>query len=159
MARRSADSVAADVTLLDRDGDGYVDRVYAADMGGTVWRMDVDDASTTNWKLFKFAVAKQLADGSGYREKFLFRPDVVPTSAFDAVLLGSGNREEPLSTTTNNRFYMFKDLKTGKDASISPALTTISDYGTMLNAATADVDGAPGRDPRTRATAAGITRC
>jgi type IV pilus assembly protein PilY1 len=132
-----SDSVAADVSLLDRDGDGYIDRVYAADTGGTVWRMDVDNASTSNWNLFKFAVAKQLADGSGYREKFFYRPDVVPTSAFDAVLLGSGNREEPLATTTNNRFYMFKDLKTGKDASVSPALTTISNYGTMLNAATA----------------------
>lgn len=130
-------SVAADVTLLDRDGDGYVDRAYAADMGGSVWRMDLDDASTTNWKLFKFAVAKQLADGSGQREKFLFRPDVVPTRAFDAVLLGSGDREDPLSTTTNNRFYMFKDFKTGKDASTSPAMTTISDYSKLLNAATA----------------------
>ncbi len=145
-ARPIGDSVAADVTLLDRDGDGYVDRVYAADMGGTVWRMDVDDASTTNWKLFKFAVAKQLADGSGYREKFLYRPDVVPTTVFDAVLIGSGNREDPLSTSTNNRFYMFKDFKTGKDASAGTPMAAISDYGTMLNAATADADDAPGRD-------------
>jgi type IV pilus assembly protein PilY1 len=132
-----ADSVAADVTVLDRDGDGYVDRVYAADTGGTLWRMDVDDASPANWKLFKFAVAKQIADGSGQREKFFYRPDVVPTKSFDAVLIGSGNREEPLATTTNNRFYMFKDFKTGKNAAASPALATITNYSNMLNAATA----------------------
>jgi type IV pilus assembly protein PilY1 len=130
-------SVAADVTLLDRDADGYVDRVYAADTGGTVWRMDVDDASIANWKLFKFAVARQTAAGSGNREKFLFRPYVLPTSSFDAVLIGSGNREDPLSLTTSNNFYMYKDFKTGKDASASPAMAPITDYGTMQNAATA----------------------
>jgi type IV pilus assembly protein PilY1 len=100
--------------------------------------MDVDDASASNWNLFKFAVAKQIADGSsGQREKFLFRADVVPTTRFDAVLVGSGNREDPLSTTTNNRFYMFKDFKSGKDASAAPAMTAISDYTKLLNAATA----------------------
>jgi len=31
----------------------------------------------------------------------------------DAVLIGSGDREHPFDTTVTNRFYMFKDRKTG----------------------------------------------
>jgi type IV pilus assembly protein PilY1 len=53
------------------------------------------------------------------------------------VLVGSGNREDPLSTTSNNRFYMFKDFKTGKDASANLASAFIGDYSKLLNAAAA----------------------
>ncbi|KKK95159.1 hypothetical protein LCGC14_2675610, partial [marine sediment metagenome] len=33
-------SIAADVTTLDSDYDGYIDRIYATDTGGNIWRVD-----------------------------------------------------------------------------------------------------------------------
>ena len=36
-------SIAADVTLLDSNYDGYTDRIYAADTGGGIWRIDISD--------------------------------------------------------------------------------------------------------------------
>lgn len=39
-------SIAADLSLVDRDYDGYVDRLYAVDVGGNVWRVDLQPAKT-----------------------------------------------------------------------------------------------------------------
>ena len=38
--------IAADITVLNRDGDptGYSDRLYAADLGGNIWRIDLEPA-------------------------------------------------------------------------------------------------------------------
>lgn len=119
------DPVAADVTLVDRNSDGFVDRVYAADVGGNIWRVDLDPhgfglASTpADWKITKLAAL----GGTGKdARKFLFAPDVVTTSGFDAVMAISGDREHPLYTTdttagmaynVQNRIYMIKDTQTG----------------------------------------------
>ena len=34
---------ATDLTVIDSDADGLADRIYAADLGGRVWRIDFDD--------------------------------------------------------------------------------------------------------------------
>jgi type IV pilus assembly protein PilY1 len=71
--------------------------------------MDVDNATHSLWKLFN------LANVTSPR-KFLYPPEFVLTRDFTAVLVGSGDREKPLKLTGVDRFYMFKDKKTGKDA-------------------------------------------
>lgn len=106
---------------------GYVDRIYAADTGGQMWRLDVSDTSGATasdppaFVVTKLAsVAEAPATGQhaalNYR-KFLFSPDVVYSSdldgAYDAVLLGSGDREHPFDMVVVNRFYMFKDRNIG----------------------------------------------
>ncbi len=54
--------------------------------------------------------------------KFFYAPDIVPTSGYNAIMAGTGDREHPLysaSTTPGtaynvvNRFYMIKDPNTG----------------------------------------------
>jgi type IV pilus assembly protein PilY1 len=109
---------AADVLVMDRTLDGFVDRIYANDVGGNVWRIDIGDASTANWTVSKLA-SLGLRDSAkpGANRKFLFGPDAVFGQAFDAVIVGSGDREHPLSThdaqDVANRFYMIKDTNTG----------------------------------------------
>jgi len=114
-------SIAADVLPIDRNTDGYADRVYAADVGGNVWRLDIDDASTANWKVWKIAsIGSRSAIASA--RKILFGMDVVfgtvvAGKTFDAVVIGTGDREHPLSTnaanSVANRVYMFEDTNTG----------------------------------------------
>lgn len=102
-------SIASDVALVDRDGDFYTDRVYAVDVGGNIWRLDIGDANKSNWVVNKFASV-------GGDRRFLFPPDVVfayGTRNYDSLLIGSGDREHPFDTTVVNRFYMFKDTDTG----------------------------------------------
>lgn len=118
-------SVPSDITLLDRNRDGKIERLYAADIAGNIWRVDLEPLAGNTPD--KWQITQLAALGTGSNRKFFFPPDVVPTGAagapgsFDAVLLGSGDREHPLyansSRSTVNRFYMVKDTKTGNDGS------------------------------------------
>ena len=99
-------SFAADVTPLDLDGDGYVDRVYAADTGGNIFRFDAvqtaEIGTASYWKTYHIAKVGDVAnDGGSDARKFLFAPEVVPFRDAGVlkvnVLIGSGDREKPLA--------------------------------------------------------------
>jgi type IV pilus assembly protein PilY1 len=135
-------SIPADIALLDRDGDGYVERLYAVDLGGNIWRVDLEPSAgnTPNkWQVNKLAAlgcsSGECGSGATPR-KFFFQPSIVPVGAaadstsYDAVLVGSGDREHPLYSNAaynvTNRLYMVKDPKPGKDGS---GLTAITESG------------------------------
>lgn len=103
-------SVAADLAVLDRNNDGFSDRIYATDTKGNIWRVDIDDADPANWSSYKLA---SLGGSGADARKFLNKPDVVFGAAYDAVLIGSGDREHPFENTVVNRFYMLKDTNIG----------------------------------------------
>lgn len=103
-------SVPGDVTVVDRDNDGIFDRIYTADTKGNIWRTDINDANPDNWQTYKLAALG--GTGSSAR-KFLNKPDVVFGRTYDAILVGSGDREHPFDTTVVNRFYMIRDSFTG----------------------------------------------
>lgn len=101
-------SMPADLTVLDRDGDGKADRIYAPDTKGNVWRVDIDDVDPSKWAAYQIAsLGGTGADG----RKFLNKIDVVYGKTFDAVLVGSGDREHPTATGVVDRFYMLMDTK------------------------------------------------
>jgi len=114
-------SIAADVLVVDRTLDGFADRVYAADVGGNVWRVDLTDAlpSGQGWSVWKIASLSSRSGSSSTQttRKFLFSADVVFGDTFDSVVIGSGDREHPLSSNTAysavNRAYMLKDPNIG----------------------------------------------
>ena len=125
-------AIPSDVTPLDRNGDGYVERVYVGDVGGNVWRADFETAASnapTAWTVTKLAA---LGGGAGTNDarKFFYPPDVVSTNGYDAISLGSGDREHPLYSASTapgtaynvvNRLYMLKDTNTtGMSTSWSP---------------------------------------
>jgi len=107
--------VAADVSFVDRNADGYIDHAYVADTGGNLYRLDFSDPSSltslasTNWAFTKIARTQ----GSG--RKFLFAPAVMPSKNAVYIAIGSGDRERPLYTQypyiedVKNRFYVFVD--------------------------------------------------
>lgn len=103
-------SVAADLSVIDRDNDGLFDRIYAVDTKGNIWRVDIGDADPNKWQSYKLA---SLAGGGTNARKFLNKPDVVLGDDFDVVLVGAGDREHPFDTSIANRFYMLKDDNTG----------------------------------------------
>lgn len=103
-------SVPGDLTIVDRNNDGIFDRIYAADTKGNVWRVDIDDANPSNWSSYKIAT---LGGSGASARKFLYKPDVVFGVDYDAVLIGSGDREHPFENTVTNRFYMVKDKNIG----------------------------------------------
>lgn len=105
-------SVPADVALVDADFDGFVDRAYAVDLSGSIYRLDVEKGTSTlqaDWGMFKLA-----ALGGGGVRKFFYPPDVIVTPNYAAVLAGSGDREKPLSKTSADAFFTVYDTLTSK---------------------------------------------
>jgi type IV pilus assembly protein PilY1 len=117
-------SVAASVALMDVDYDGYVDRAYAADVGGNVYRIDFESSTGQTapaiWTIGQFAAL----DNAARPRKFFYAPDLVQTNRFVAVMLGSGNRERPLLTATDDRFYTLFDYRLDKGAGVAAAPLT-----------------------------------
>lgn len=128
-------SVPSDVALIDFDADGYIDRAYASDVGGNVYRIDLETATSTSdsaWTIYKIA---SLANGG--TRKFFYPPDVVLTRSFAAILIGSGDREKPLRTTSTDAFFTVYDKRLSKGApSPIPTALTQSSLGESGTSAT-----------------------
>jgi len=97
-------AVAGDVAVADTDYNGVIDRGYVADVHGYLYRIDFTIGgawvSPENWTI------KQIAYLGG---KVFTTPDIVSTSEFVAILIGTGDREKPLLISTRDNFFMIKD--------------------------------------------------
>jgi type IV pilus assembly protein PilY1 len=140
-------SVPADVSILDSDGDGNVDRVYAVDVRAQVYRIDIEDAAggpiaPAAWPVTKIAALNNGAGGTNGTRKAFFAPDLVITRNYTALLFGTGDREKPLTTVTNDRFYLIKDTKVTKGAPAAPAVITDAGLATFgVSGAGVDPEG------------------
>ncbi len=115
-------SIAADVRVIDVDRNGLADRMYAADMGGRLWRFDINNGAAVGQPLvsgalmaeFQKTAASDVPSTEAVNRRFFNEPDaalIVPTGkpSFMSVSIGSGNRSHPLNKVTQDRFYMVRD--------------------------------------------------
>jgi len=128
-------SVAADVTLVDSNGDGRVDVAYAVDTGANLYRINIGAAAPGSWTIKKIA-SLGCSSAAACSRKFLHAPEVVVQPGFNAVLVGSGNRERPLITNqainVDNAFFMIKDDRTAIQALITTSALVSIDPDTAL---------------------------
>lgn len=144
------DSIPSNLTTVDSNADGLVDRIYVGDTGGTIWRADLGadtdappNGTRDDWKLTVLAKLGRHGYASPTRlndRRFFHEPDVIQArdaaGRFDAVVIGSGDRENPLdqgvttvvtnadnsvtvtrtSSDVDNWFYMIKDRNIGVGA-------------------------------------------
>lgn len=130
------DSIPSSIGILDSDGDGLTDRLYTGDTGGNVWRVDMPSAAPKDtddpWTVFKLAELGGTTNATDLR--FFNEPSIVRTfisetiettvtdeggetttivshqeKPYDAVLIGSGDRSNPIGLDTNDIFFMIKD--------------------------------------------------
>jgi len=116
--RQMNNSIPGDVRVIDLDGDGLADRMYAADTGARVWRFDIYNGNAAG-SLVTGGVIASLgrAGGTGTdptdARRFYYAPDVSLLkqngSSFLNVALGSGYRGHPLDTLIHDRFYALRD--------------------------------------------------
>ena len=143
--------IPSDVTLIDRntaDESGFIDRLYVPDLGGNVWRVDLETTTGStpdHWQVTKLA---SVGGTGATKRKIFFPPDVVTTKNFDAVMFATGDREHPTldhnSVNILNRFYMLKDSKVGNDA--TGATSIVDDTATVVDPWTQGSDPAPSCD-------------
>jgi type IV pilus assembly protein PilY1 len=128
-------AIPSDVAAYDSDGDGYVDRIYVADMGGQLWRVDLEpdmakgsNGSTRIGKLAELSSTSSIADN----RRFFYPPDIVEVvdnnfsniARYDLVMIASGDRARPLNKSIQDRVYAIRDIH----------VTSIPDTGYGINA-------------------------
>lgn len=128
---RMNNSIPAGIRVIDFDGDGFGDRLYAGDMGGRVWRFDVvldsdagaagvqapdADGLITGGVLASLGNADQGSHPNASTRRFYNTPDVAlvairNAAPFMSIALGSGWRGHPLNTQVEDRFYSVRDYR------------------------------------------------
>jgi len=125
------DGIPAGIGLLDSTGNGLTDRLYVGDTGGNVWRVDMPDKAIADFSVFKLASLGGTTNATDRR--FFYEPSIVRTFIsetlettitedgdtktikvhqeipYDAILLGSGDRSNPLGKDTKDSVFMIKD--------------------------------------------------
>ncbi len=112
--------VPGDVRVFDLTGDGFADRMYAADMGGRVWRFDIHNGQPVN-TLVTGGVFASLGNAhlgthpDATTRRFYSAPDVSFLTqggrSWLNLAIGSGYRGHPLNLNTQDRFYSLRDYR------------------------------------------------
>lgn len=111
-------SMPARVKAVDINSDGYADRLYAGDMGGQVWRLDVFNGEPksdliTGGVIAQLGVAGMSDPAASDARRFYNAPDTAFVSTDEQTFLhvgiGSGFRAHPNDTTIRDRFYAIRD--------------------------------------------------
>lgn len=141
-------AIATEVRVVDFSGDGFADRMYASDMGGQVFRIDLSNgngpASFAAGGVIARVGAEGLASpGAADTRRFYTSPDVsifmdnVQDKRFVAVSLGSGYRAHPFDLTATDRFFSFRD----PDVFNKLTQTEYDNYGVITDANLVEVSG------------------
>lgn len=105
-------SIPSDVSRLDTNGDGKIDRLYVGDMGGQIWRVDIGDSNPNNWSARVIFRSNPGADNTRGR-KIFYPPEVTlerdAYGDFEILFFGTGDREHPKEVTVIDRIYAIKD--------------------------------------------------
>ncbi len=125
---------ANDIVPVDYDGDRDIDILYAADLGGRIWRFDLaqtDDDSSSPSTFAKGGVVANLGSDSteisnvrffssldvSYIDEGTFETEsngqtIEFTQGRYQLVIGSGYRAHPLNTTTVDNIYFINDFDT-----------------------------------------------
>lgn len=152
--------IPSDIALVDSSGDGAINRLYVGDMGGQVWRIDLDDQLGGP----QTGPADGQDDSSGARlavlsnpdpdplniedhRKFFYPPDVIQVedaifsneASYDLVTIVSGDRANPLEEDVLNRAYGLRDYAVG-DALVEGGQVPLRHSGYDIGDGTIDGD-------------------
>ncbi|MEE9333387.1 MAG: PilC/PilY family type IV pilus protein [Granulosicoccaceae bacterium] len=109
-------SIPSDIRVIDINLDGLADQLYVGDMGGQVWRLDIDNDSSNSNSLFHRVTGDIIAsladDDAPNARRFYYAPDVSILNTDGAqqlaISIGSGWRAHPLDTGVEDRFYSLR---------------------------------------------------
>ena len=112
-ADKVTDSIPGGVKILDTNDNGLLDRMYFADTGGNVWRVDLSEKigeSSTKSTLTKLA---SLGGSGTSSRKFYVEPEVASMKhqgkLIYTISIGSGFRAHPLNTSIDDKFFILVD--------------------------------------------------
>ena len=133
-----ANSITADVTVIDINGDTYLDFLIAIDIYGKLWRIDFNDTFSTPGTFA--AGGGIIADLGGDFRHFYNAPDVAFISRrgdtpFVTISVASGHRADPRETAIPDYLFVVLDNNAITDpvdyTYNGNSIITISDLGTV----------------------------
>lgn len=133
--------IPADIRAEDTDVNGYTNRIYASDLGGQIWRVDIAEgasiAAAATLSAYKFA---DLGGAAVVDNRRFFYPPSVAHSVRDGVMvtslaIGSGYRAHPLNSAANDKFFVAFDenFVAGPPSTVPAALTPADLYDATSN--------------------------
>jgi type IV pilus assembly protein PilY1 len=154
------DSIPSKVAVLDSNNDQLTDRIYATDTGANIWRLDLPGLSTDTsnpWSAYKFA--SMGGDDITSDIRFFSEPVIAQTAfsnvsvhdyidiygtmtegsklyqsiPYDAVVVGSGHRANPLNKDRADKFFVFQDRNIVSKSFSAAAGNTVPDTLTVSN--------------------------
>ncbi len=118
-------SIVSQIRVIDINGDGFADRMYAADLGGQILRFDIfsgnspdgigEDAFVTGGVIAQLGAEGLGSASDADTRRFFTAPDVslfidpVVNRRFVAISIGSGYRPHPLDNTPEEKFFSVRD--------------------------------------------------
>lgn len=106
-------SVASQIKTVDRDSDGLIDHLYFGDLGGQVWRVDLNNSAPSTAVFAKTPVRLLNLNNGQYSPRFYETPAFSTYSSsgtiFGVVSIGSGNRSSPLFDTAASSSSSYKN--------------------------------------------------
>jgi type IV pilus assembly protein PilY1 len=130
-------SVASEIKTADRDNDGLVDHLYFGDLGGQVFRIDLNNKASAIGAFATRAtrIMNMHNSSSGYLSpRFYAAPsfsifkDTTGGQLFAAISIGSGNLSHPLAGYDSGRSYDALYTIYDKDVARSDLYTTSTLY-------------------------------
>lgn len=105
-------SVVSEIKTADRNNDGLVDHLYFGDLGGQVFRIDLNNAATTSGEFATRSTRiMNMHAAAGASPRFYSAPsfaifeDSESGNLFAAISIGSGNLSHPLAQYSSGRDY------------------------------------------------------
>ena len=135
-------SVVGGITALDRDDDGNIDHLYYADLGGSVYRADLNSGATNASLVKRVVRVLDASSGQTLPYRFYERPIVSFYTSpyqeiFASVTIASGDRSTPLSMLrdTDNPNYLFNvfDYDIAQPSIFSYADTSLTTVDKKIN--------------------------
>ncbi|MAG66246.1 MAG: hypothetical protein CMK74_10300 [Pseudomonadales bacterium] len=103
-------SIPGSIAVVDVDADGVVDHLYFADLGGQLFRADIDGSASANHKVELLA---QLGGTGENHRRFYEQPTVSyvreGNKSIYYVSLASGYRSHPLDVDTQDALFVLRD--------------------------------------------------
>lgn len=102
------------INVIDINGDRFADRMYAADVGGQIWRFDIFPGEPASSLVTGGKIA-ELGLGATSERRVYNAPDVsvftdpIQDRRYISVSIGSGYRAHPLNNDATDRFFSLRD--------------------------------------------------
>lgn len=107
-------SITSDITTVDFDGDGISDYFFVSDLGGRIWRFDINKSNQGKGNFASAGLIFDANSESNHYQRFYYAPsisyfrDEKNNDEYLSLAIGSGFRAHPLAPNGQDSFYLIK---------------------------------------------------